>query len=410
MVEENCSPEDLDTLENVVSNCNAGEHCLRNLKGPLEGPLSCPHICMLLVLIVLTDTAEPKPTRLPTPSSSGGDTAIPSSSSISIPVQSSTRPHSTSFESISTFSVLSTPQTSGSSSSTVSPSQTAISSSHTPVASSLQPSRTSRLPQSSLIFSQASLTASSPGSRPFSTASSFSSTSADPSSSSHSNQSESGSHGAPRKVVIALSASLGILLLAAVAALWAICLRRMYRRRHRRQSGQRAQQSDIYVSPSEVGSAKDGADIFQGNTSRDTHPSTAGHDSIVSPSAVPIPDPGTSIFVSPPPFLQGRRETLQHSEPLISPRSSSEERNGARAAVEPISESNTVQESPASPAPNLVNVHAHRSGVPGGSHFVTVLMEVPDEDECEMPPPYQPGSRDMHGATRREEAGTCEDE
>lgn len=208
----------------------------------------------------------------------------------------------------------------------------------------------------------------------------------------HPNRSEvsgSGPHGPSSEVIIAISASLGLLLLTAVSALLIFYLRRMYRRHRLCQFAQRARPSELCAPTDEVGSANN-VDTFQRSTSRDTHRSTSGHSLAVPSSVIDIAGPRTSIFVSPPSSLSPPclPKIPQHSSPPVTAPRPSRERNGPKAAAEPIPGSAIVQDPPVSPPAG--SVIARRSGVSGGSPFVTVLMEVPDEEERDLPPPYQP--------------------
>ncbi|OJT14507.1 hypothetical protein TRAPUB_8953 [Trametes pubescens] len=276
-----------------------------------------------------------------------------------------------------------------------------------------QPLLTRWPPWRSACFGTASLSTFSPGSTSSNSSSLFGGPTVPPwaTNTARANFFTGGPHGFPREVVVVLAASLGLVLFAAVAAVSLIYLRRLCRRRRLRRSVERAYPADLCAPVEEAESAKD-VNVFEGNTSRDTHAPNAGHPSPPSSSVIDISSPRTSVFVAPPssPFI--RQEECQQAPSTIPSQPSSEDQGSAKAATEPSVGADVprpTRDLPIPPYSNPSSVPECRTGVPRTSRFVTVLKEVPDEEERELPPPYEPGSQAIHDATPRQESRTYGD-
>ncbi|KAL1940422.1 hypothetical protein VTO73DRAFT_8994 [Trametes versicolor] len=284
------------------------------------------------------------------------------------------------------------------STSSIPPSQTSGSSGNVPTSLSLPSSRTTQPPSTSSSIGQPSLTTT----PPFTSSSSIQAVTLSSTAAVPSGISTGGSHPTHRNVIIAVATSLGLVVLAAVATLISLYLRRLYRRRQLRQSTRRAHPSDICVTAAEIGNPKT-PDALQRDLSNllDARVSTEPHPSAPLSSVIDISGPRTSVFVAPPTSPIARREVFLQSSPSITPRPSGEDRDVRKTPTEPVSQpggpADIDRGPPIAPAPaDPVSVLPRRSGTPRGSRrFVTVLIEVPDEEEHELPPPYQPGQRVM---------------
>lgn len=329
------------------------------------------------------DTAQKTHTHRGTTSSTDGVTIIPLPSSTSTSMASSTSHTSMSFPT---------------STSSIPPSQTSGSSGNVPTSLSLPSSRTTQPPSTSSSIGQPSLTTT----PPFTSSSSIQAVTLSSTAAVPSGISTGVSHPTHRNVIIAVATSLGLVVLAAVATLISLYLRRLYRRRQLRQSTRRAHPSDICVTAAEIGNPKT-PDALQRDLSNllDARVSTEPHPSAPLSSVIDISGPRTSVFVAPPTSPIARREVFLQSSPSITPRPSGEDRDVRKTPTESVSQpggpADIDRGPPIAPAPaDPVSVLPRRSGTPRGSRrFVTVLMEVPDEEEHELPPPYQPGQRVM---------------
>lgn len=262
---------------------------------------------------------------------------------------------------------------------------------------------------------QESLAGLSPGSEPSSTSPPPSSPTAPPSSispESTSNLSNSGSHRSPHKVIVALSTALGLVLLAVIVAISMRHLRRLYHDRRLSYLAQRAQASVLCTPTPEIRSARDAA-VLQ----RDSSPSHNTQISIATPSSLPsysmihVAIPRASVSVASPASPLDPLEEHQRLASLpITPQTLGEDMGGAKTAeaipsvAVPVSE----QDLPASHPADLSATSIRNSAVLRWTRSVMTLSDVADEEEREMPPPYQPGSprRAMHNAILGEESGT----
>lgn len=347
------------------------------------------------MLTARTATAQKTHTHHGTTSSSGGVTAIPLPSSTFTSVQNSTSHISTSFPT----------------STSIPPSETSGSSRNVPTPPSLPPSRTTQPPSSSSSVAQPSLTTTPPftsSSSSIQAVTSWSTTAVS------SGMSTSEPHLTHRNVIVAVATSLGFVVLAAVATVILLYLRRLYRRRQLRQSTRHAHPSDICITAAETARSRT-PDVLQGNNSNllaDARVSTVDHPSVPSSSVIDISGSRTSVYVAPPTSPIARREPFLQSSSSITPRLSSEDHDDRKfpavSVPQPGGPTSIVRRPPAPPPPaDSVSALPRPSAMPRGSRrFVTVLMEVPDEEELELPPPYHPGQRVMYYTRHLEELRT----